>query len=247
MRLHFRRLAKEFKVYPGEGPLPPANKLVPPDERKVIWIPAVPSSGTSVVAGILAHLGVDMGVTQTMNQTRGYSMFEDIEVQMFVWQPNAPLDRLLNQRHRFRQYLNYRLWKNPTGRLGVKALATAWIWDDFLDPASLPVETLDVRRPVEDSLISDQERMAARIERNAEELPATVWEHVGRGSGLAGNWVAREMIYKFHPPRYSLDFYDLLEHPLKHIEGIAGAFELEPSDEQIDSALHFVKPKMRTV
>jgi hypothetical protein len=247
MRLHFRRLGNEFRVFPGEGPLPPPNKLCRPDERRVIWIPAVPSSGTSVVAGVLAHLGVDMGETKTMNNARGYAMFEDIEVQMFVFSPNAPLDRLMNQRIRFRDYLNFRMWKNPTGRLGVKALATAWIWDEFLDPASLPVETLDVRRPVEDSIVADQERMAARTDRDPEELPATVWQHVGRSAGNAANWAAREMLYKFHPPKYSLEFYDLLKDPLKHIEGICGAFGLEPSDEQIDAALHFVKPQMRTV
>jgi hypothetical protein len=46
-------------------------------DRKLFLIPAVPSSGTSALAGVLHHLGVYMGNIDREKalQGRGYEMF----------------------------------------------------------------------------------------------------------------------------------------------------------------------------
>jgi hypothetical protein len=241
--MHIRRIGDAWRVLPDGKP--PVDETAEQD-RRLIWIPAVPSSGTSCVAGILHHLGVDMGkVHDEQNFNRGYQMFEDLDVGLFAYIPNSDLDRLLNQRVRFAEYCNFRLAESPPGRIGVKALPTAWIWCD--DPKRLPVDVLNVTRPLKDAVDADQKRMSNRPNRVADAQPATAFEHLKRAGGLTSMDVARDMLLSIHPPKLTLEFYDVLAEPLAAIESICGAFDLQPTDEQIDDALRFVKPKPRTV
>jgi hypothetical protein len=244
---HFWLHGEDYRVYPGDGPPFRAKRRAVPDERRVIWVLAVPSSGTSCIAGVLHHLGVDMGVSPGVNERRGYQMFEDIEAGFYAFAPTSPLDKLLNQRLNIREYLSYRFYKNPRGRIGMKALPTSFLYDSMKDPASLQVEILDVRRPLEDSIIADQNRMAQRPMRSTEEMPATVFQHCNRAGGLAAMWTARDFLLKLHPAKLTVQFYEFLEQPRLWMDRIIEIFDLEPTDEQMAEAMHFVKPKMRTV
>jgi hypothetical protein len=240
---------KDFKVRPGDGSLNPLM-AVDPNQPKLIWIPAVPSSGTSCVAGILEALGVDMGAAPDYeSRRRGYRMVEDIEVGMFTFTPNAPLDSLLNQRVRLREYINYRFFRAKRsgfeGRIGVKALATSWLYD--LDPASLPVDVLDVHRPLEEAIVADTRRMAGRKERDPNEDDATAFQHMNRAGGVAANWLAKLMLFDIHPPKLSVDFAMTVANPEKAVQAIVEAFDLEPTERQVEDAVRTVEPGRKSL
>jgi hypothetical protein len=105
------------------------------DNRKLIVIPAVPSSGTSALAGVLYHLGVDMGSFSLEQQenTRGYEMFEDKGIALFCaryedrFQPMQP--HLLGTKCRWRHYVNHRLIESK-GPIGCKLPAVLMLHDD---------------------------------------------------------------------------------------------------------------------
>ena len=59
-------------------------------------------------------------------------------------------------------------------------------------------------------------------------------------------WLARNMMLSIHEPKLTLEYYDVLADPPAAIESICEAFDLQPTEEQIDDALRFVKPKKRT-
>jgi hypothetical protein len=239
--MQIKRVGAQWRVFPTieqSGESAESHEA----ERRLIWIPAVPSTGTSCVAGLLQHLGVNMGnVRNEENRNRGYEMFEDLDVGRFAYIPNSDLDRLMSQRVRFKDYCNYRIAESPPGRIGVKALPTAWIY--CREPKLLPVDVLDVRRDLEVSVTRDQERMSQRPMRDEEAQPLPVLEHLKRAGGLASMWLARDMLLSIHPPKLTLQFDEVREGPMTAIEAICESFHLEPSDKQIDEALRFVQPK----
>ena len=241
--MHIKRIGDSWRVLPDGDP--PVEVAESDPNRRLIWVPAVPSSGTSCVAGILHHLGVNMGnVRNEQNRNRGYEMFEDLDVGHYAYIPNSELDRLLSQKVRFDHYCNFRIAESPPGRIGVKALPTAWMYSS--DPKHLPVEILDVRRPLEDSVNADQERMANRPKRLEDAQPATAFDHITRAGGLTSMWLARDMLLSIHEPKLTLEYYDVLDDPPTAIRIICEAFDLQPTDGQLDDALRFVRPKKRT-
>jgi hypothetical protein len=93
-------------------------------------------------------------------------------------------------------------------------------------------------------LNADQERMADRPNRKQGSVPQTIQQHWNRASGAAAMWLARNQLIAMHPPKLTLQFYDVLENPQAAVEMICEAFELEPSPEQLSEAVRFVKPKV---
>ena len=222
-------------------------------ERKIIWIPAVPSSGTSAAAGVLQALGVSMG---KLNRTawmdvRGYDMWEDPDFFMFGAEygySGLKTEAVARRHFRMRDYINYRFIQDPEGRLGFKGLP-AWAFDDR-EPDSLPVEILDVHRPLEDSIIADFKRNQARVDRHGPRATfrrPTAEEERLRAGSLSTCWLAKRQLFMAHTPVYSVAFYDLLANPREHVEGIVDAFELTPAHDQIESAVAVINPRMRTV
>ena len=236
MQIHVKRREDEWRVYPG------AERFYgeATEDRRLIWIPAVPSSGTSLIAGVLHALGVNMGNVGSVNQRRGYAMYEDLDMGFFTFSPNAPLDSLVNQRIRLREYINYRFHKED-GPVGVKTLPTAWIYDK--DPASLPVKTVEVHRPTEDAQRADQERMASRPDRDPAELPATAFQHMNRYGGVAAMAWARDQLRQFIEPSAVVDFYAFLDDPQAEMEKLCAALELAPSPRQVMAAMLLVEPE----
>jgi hypothetical protein len=230
----------------GEGPDLPTRKDLTFPDRRVIYIPAVPTSGTSSVAGILHMLGVDMGnIALEHSAQRDYATFEDLDFNFFKFEPNGQENRLIRMDARFRDYLNYRLHKEKNGRVGVKVPPTYWMSDH--DPLSLPLDILDVRRPVEDSIISDMKKILHEPTVNKDAADKSPPYYCHRAGGMAYAWLSKLMLYEMHPPKLSIHFYELLEDPAGHIEKIIEAFDLEPTDEQIKVATMFVRPEKRSM
>ena len=209
----------------------------------MIVIPAVPSSGTSMVAGVLYHLGVNMGncLSEHWKKRRGYEQYEDLDVGQFTWRVNGPMDHLVNQRIRFLDYLNYR-YATQEGRLGVKTLPTIWMGAEH--PERWPIDVLDVRRPMDVSLKRDMERMSTRPLREPGAEPFTAWEAMARYGGVASMDWARQGLLKFHEPKLTVDYDAFRANPPSHIEKIAEVFELEPTDYQMTAALLSVQPRV---
>ena len=238
--MNIKHIGNKWRVFPNVKP--PVEPTDADGDRRLIWVPAVPSSGTSCISGILHHLGVNMGkIDDPENFNRGYQMYEDVDVGLFAYIPNSDSDRMLKQAVRFDQYCNYRISESPPGPIGAKVLPTAWAYCQ--DPTRLPVDILSVERPIEDVLNADQERMADRPRRKPGATPATIQEHWNRASGTAAMWLARNQLIAMHPPKLTLQFYDVLEDPQAAVDAICEAFGLTPTDEQLSEAVRSVKRK----
>ncbi|GAG08262.1 unnamed protein product, partial [marine sediment metagenome] len=155
---------------------------------KVIWVVGTPSGGTSAAAGILHHLGVDMG--EPMPTMRPYLTFEDRNGRRFD-RPTGEDEAVAlvagpKGGRRFRDYLEWRL-EQANGRLcGVKLGASYWMGDP--DPATLPVRILKVNRPWESSVNSDAGYQLMK------KFPRSVDEVVARATQMGGYWMAKELI-----------------------------------------------------
>lgn len=181
-------------------------------------------------------MGVDMGsVDNKPNWSRGYQMFEDVNVGMFSFSPNSPQDKLIRDHLRLREYINFRFHTNKEGRVGVKATAIQWIRDP--DIMSLPVQIVDISRDLEEAIIADTERYASRHTRDASQPPQTPYQHCNRAAGVAACWEAKQLLYKAIKPEISFSFNEFKADPPTHIEKLVEVLGLEPTDRQMTAAL----------
>jgi hypothetical protein len=239
MKVHLKGHGDNCLVLPGEGPAPKPLFDIPHD-RKIIWIPAVPSSGTSMLSGVLARLGVDMGqVNNKPNMQRGYQMFEDVDVGMFSFSPNSPQDKLIKDHLRLREYINYRFHTNKEGPVGVKATAIQWVRDP--DITSLPVRIVDISRDLEEAIDADMVRLAKRPERDPSQPHLSPYQHCNRAAGVAACWEAKRLLYKAIKPEISFLFNDFKRDAPGCIEELVEALGLEPTDRQMTEALLSVR------
>ena len=227
------------------------------DNRKLIVIPAVPSSGTSALAGVLHHLGINMGVYSLENQEqkRGYQMFEDKEIGLFCSQfspehiPMAP--KLMSIRCRWRHYVNHR-FMGSDGPQGCKLPATLMIQDD--DITSLPVVYLDVTRPLEDSISSDIKKIVKKGEYDRNDIRSVQTLHMIRSADIAANWWVKKEIFAQVEPELSLTFKELVTHPRKSVENIIVALqgaelgcEFLPTRKQRQQAILFLDKDKKSI
>ena len=208
MELDERDEAGTWRIHSGAHV---TRDVQPLDERRMIFVPAVPSSGTSMVAGVLHHLGVNMGncISQKWTTRRGYEQYEDLDSSLFTWKANGPQDHLINQRMRFLDYLNYR-YMTQKGRLGAKIIPTVWMYNQRVE--AWPIDILDVRRPLEIMLEKDINRLATRPERTPDWVPSTSVEAMGRYSGVAAMHWARERLIDFIPAKLTVEYEDFREN-----------------------------------
>lgn len=227
-------------------------------ERRLIYIPAVPSSGTSLVAGMLANLGVDMGVYNSGGELaqRGYPMYED--EQLFRFAVDLQDDRFAEDLtgrlvFRFRDYLNWRMIQNTSSPVGVKAIATAWMTDRL--PNLLPLAVVDVRRDLAKSVASDRRYVQRRAERGLQPKywverdmsQPTAWERyfAARAGTVAKCYSARESLLRIHPAAVTLEYEQVLENPETAIRQLIEGLQLSPSEDGLDRARRIVNPRMR--
>jgi len=219
------------------------------DDRKLIVIPAVPSSGTSALAGVLYHLGIQMGQfsLEESASKRGYEMFEDKETALFCsafeQSPYSMTPKLLGTRCRWRQYINHRLILSEANDLpvGCKLPANLAIQDH--DIKSVPVVILNVERPLEDSIRSDLKRLKTS---GMSDLEVSL-HRLRRTADVSQCWQAREDLIKIVEPELSLTFKELVTNRKKSVENIIVALqnadigcEFLPTRRQRDQAILFL-------
>lgn len=227
------------------------------DNRKVILIPAVPSGGTSALAGVLHHLGVDMGEfsLEAAEKKRGYEMYEDTNIRYFCsrfedqYIPMAP--RLLATRMRFRHYLNHRLI-GTEGPQGVKISASLCQQDEKL--ATLPIVTLDITRPLEDSIIADLKRAVQKDGYRDKSEKGIRIVHNVRAADIAACWWAKKELLSVIEPELTITFNELVRYPRKSVENIIVALqnadlgcEFLPTRKQRDKAVLFLDKDKKSI
>jgi len=198
-------------------------------------------SGTSMVAGILDILGVDMGsdmLPESRANPLGY--FEDrafmdlnrtiVEAAGGTLNDPPPLSAIKAQEERFRAQLRSMAapdaprrwgWKDPVTSLTIHCYA-----DHLVNPSLIVC-----RR--------DPEAVAASYAKMVEMSPSAVKE-----LRAAYNRSIDEFI-NAHPdiPRLELCYDAFVNDPEAHVHRLIGFLGLEPSEAQLQEATDFVKPK----
>lgn len=224
-----------------------------PYDRKLILIPAVPSSGTSALAGVLHHLGVNMGAIDGDGslKKRGYEMYEDTDVWKFcaVMQKDHPfhesVGKLSRTALRLRSYINYRFMNDPPGPIGAKIPAVLCLYDP--DVPSLPIITLDVWRLFERCLVSDQKIMMnmGRFEKIKDSWEAVCHFRKLRAGDLGACVEAKMNLFNYHTPIFQIQFDDLVAKSEECVNNLVEKLNNEgiyPTDEQVESAIKFIDP-----
>jgi hypothetical protein len=216
-------------------------------DRKLILIPAVPSSGTSALAGTLEHLGVYMGKVDKSGslEKRGYEMFEDLDLWRYTASPNPDHSKLSEGKLsrtilRLRSYINFRIVSDPPGPIGAKIPGVLCTYDP--DPETLDIVTLNVHRPFEKCLLSDRNTM---IRAGKYEEISDSWEKVAAfnrlRAGDMGACVSGKMdLFRYHDPVVNVTFDDLVEKKEDIVPKIVEALGLESTDEEIQAAIGFL-------
>lgn len=205
--------------------------------NRVLWVVGTPNGGTSAVAGVLFHLGVDMG-NPPASPPRTYPTFEDARIGNF---------RMEDGRYDFRGYLEKRIAAAGPGTIpGVKVSSLFWTWYRF--PLTLPVVPIFVDRPLELSIRSShrlwEEERAARLESKIypEVFLAETAGHIGQ------LWSAKERLrllcYKRRFPYVGVNFEELLGRPGEVVRYLVGRLGLPATGEDIANATDFVNPRL---
>lgn len=218
-----------------------------PYDRELILIPAVPSSGTSALAGVLYHLGVNMGVINAEEnmKKRGYVMFEDADTWKYCSlayedPDDKVLGRLSRTTFRVRSYINYRFINDPPGPIGAKIPGVLCTHDP--DLSSLPIITLDVYRHFEKCVASDRKTMfkLGRYD-DIKDSPELITHFNKLRAADLGACVAGKMdILTNHDPLVSVTFDELVANKEEIVPKIAETLELESTEEQIQAAVDFL-------
>lgn len=170
----------------------------------MIWVVGLPSGGTSVGAGVLHHLGVDMGNIATRIGPRGYLGYEcrDLTEEVNARGRPIPYGEL------FRLFREYIIWRGPNAGIKNAALMVLGLQDDV---KALPVEILHVRRDVGETLRSDLRYTDYGLK---------------RASWMGLLHCALVSLLERIPARHTVDFDALLADPILETERIANAFGL---------------------
>ena len=218
-----------------------------PYDRDLFLIPAVPSSGTSALAGVLHHLGVNMGNVEPEKniEKRGYVMYEDSDTWKYcTLQQEDPLKvdngRLSRTAFRFRSYINYRFMNDPPGPIGAKIPGVLCIHDPELE--SLPIITLNVYRQFEKCIASDRKTMwnAGKYDKIKDNPDLVMHFNKLRAADLGACVAGKMDLLTIHEPIVNITFDELVGNKEEVVPLIAGACELECTDEQIKSAIDFL-------
>jgi len=206
---------------------------------RVILVGGMPSGGTSVVAGILHHLGVDMGRFKKKPAAPrdywSYECWDCVEkVQRDVWPFSAirfnPERRLSVLREKLDEYLRVRMYTpGPWGFKNVRIFALLSVDHEWA--SHLPLEIVRVYRPREEALAGEEKRYRGKLQANRLARAAVLWE------------MQQETDRKVKLPRVGVHFRDVLEEPEGSVRYLARTLRLEPSEEQVKSAVEFVRPR----
>lgn len=200
-------------------------------DKRLTVVLGLPGSGTSIVAGMLHHLGVNMGrclsPAEAMQWPNGrqYLGYECMELATEF----GKLDQPWQWARLFSGYCQNRL-RDP-GPQGVKMNRIAYLFG-YPELAALPIRVIHVRRDLEETFRSDLSRENDSLDRAA--LLGTLFVSINR-------------FIKVIEPTITVWFDDAMENPTSIAMEIAHRFNLESSSEQVEQAAAFVDPVGRGV
>jgi hypothetical protein len=207
------------------------------------------SGGTSLIAGMLHYLGVDMGSFPTTPGIRGYATYEDVsmkatyeDVSMKYYrlmpEPPEPYPVPIQQRFRLREYIKDRREKAGAQRFGAKMSSTYWLGFDL---SELGIDVVLVNRPLEDSIQSD---WRIWCERHKDCRPTTLaWQ----AASVAWSFAMKDILREMFPPVLELDFYETLTSPMDAVVDMSATLGLNPTRAQENAACEFADPEMRHI
>lgn len=227
---------------------------------RVILVLGAPCSGTSCVAGILRHLGVDMG--EPIASDRPYETFEDSRrACQYAAEPTEAQQFIMGGGRDFRAYLKFRLAEaREKGTIpGVKIGAAYWLGDP--DPASLPVTIVKVDRPLEDSIRSDWRYRYERAKScvvSGQVITGTPYinqdARILRAAQMAGYWQAKERLCEIIEPAVVVDYRALTDDPTSRLAYLSSLaimlyeeYGHKRNADQKAAAAAFVNPELRNV
>jgi hypothetical protein len=213
---------------------------------KVIYVIGTPNGGTSVVAGVLHHLGVDMGQFPLGPKTRSYTTFEDVQVARF--KTPDELKKSIDTRVPWypisiRAYLQQRLKDANGKRVGVKHSCLFLLADE--EPETLPILPVFVWRDLEKAIRAGQkfwkdERGDVIAEQKHPHLFCT-----HQAGPIARSWVGMQTLREMFPDSTQYYFDNILRNAEDWIKHMVCELDLEVSPEQFQKALEFVNPNLR--
>lgn len=208
------------------------------DHDRLIYVVGAPCSGTSLVAGMLHHLGVDMGEGHWLESSRPYPTFEDARCKEYVAEPTPAQEFIMGGGRDFRAYCEMRL-REANGRpCGVKIGAAYWLGDP--DPKTLPVRLVHVERPLEDAILSDWKYQVAEGREDSAE------SRILRAAQMAGYWGAASSLCRFIRPTMGFEYASDLDLPDVFVEQACHYLfptGSGPTAEQMDRAVDSVTPR----
>jgi hypothetical protein len=200
-------------------------------QNRIIMVAGLPSGGTSAVAGMLHHLGVDMGrcrsldeqrqAAKALSSSRRYMGYECTALyQKFRQQPPMDADAAYVM---VRRYIRKRL--EVQGRHGFKNNPAVWLGLASHDVESLPIDVLHITRDVEDTFDSDIKYTG--YDENRAKLRGLLHMSLHR-------------LVRRVPPQLTLRYSDVVDNPLKAVAETVEAFRLDASWTSMSNAATFL-------
>lgn len=199
---------------------------------KMIMVVGMPSGGTSLVAGLLHHLGVDMGRFErgVPEGRRHYEGFECLD----CWEGAISHAFDASQSQAFMQSVVQYIARRSAaaiGPFGVKHNPLLWL-GMFDGIEQLPLRIVQVRRPLDEVMTSDRRYRG---------------DDVARAARMGVSYLGMNRLVERIQPVLELTFAGIIQNPDQSVESLIEAFGLSPDYGQIESARDFVQPSMKHV
>jgi hypothetical protein len=183
------------------------------------------SSGSTAVAGILHHLGVEMGSPFCYN----YYESAWLARQLRIWWNEPFLQEMIPKKVRIQILTNWIQEQELRGNsqwVGMKHPLLSLCADDIVEAWGKDIRFIWSCRPLENSINSLDSRDWWT---NGEIVQGTLWSALTR-------------FFK-QQPHLRIEFSQMMTHPEKEIGRIIEYVGMTPSKEQVKSALRFIQPK----
>jgi hypothetical protein len=182
-------------------------------------------SGSSAAAGVLHHLGVEMGAPYFEDH------FESVQLakRLRRWWHEPDLQELFPRAERVRKLRDWISFAEAGGatHVGAKHPLLSLCGDDLVEAWGPGVRFIWTWRPLDESIASIR-RIGWWIEPYGEKLQRRLWEDVNRF------FAGREHL--------RVDFSDMLADPAREIRRIADYVDLLPDDDRFAAALASIRP-----
>jgi hypothetical protein len=182
-------------------------------------------SGSSAAAGVLHHLGVEMGAPYFEDH------FESVQLakRLRRWWHEPDLQELFPYAERVRKLRDWISFAEAGGaaHVGAKHPLLSLCGDDLVEAWGPGVRFIWTWRPLDESIASIR-RIGWWLEPYGEKLQRRLWDDVNRF------FAGREHL--------RVDFSDMLADPAREIRRIADYVDLLPDDDRFAAALASIRP-----